>query len=159
MSNFLIYNKRFNNYYSCTLTLLLRCLIVGHSHTPRPAGIASERWTMPSFMFWHTKGDDAVSADKFSDTVDKRVPEYTRALQLTIHTLRVKLKFRRVLWASTALSRVRSEKHNGEAHCAHKSTNPEYKGRFRETVQRTKTKGWQFYCYLNWLLSSGLKIV
>jgi len=28
-----------------------------------------------------------VSADKFPDTVDKRVPECTRALQMTIHTL------------------------------------------------------------------------
>lgn len=140
MFNFLIYNKRSNNYYSCTLPLLSHCLIVGRSHTPRPAGDASERWTMVPFMCWHTKGADAVSADKFPDTVDKRVPEYTRALQLTIHILRVKLKFRRVLWASTALSRVRSQKHNGEARCAHKSINPQYKGRFRETAQWTKKK-------------------
>jgi len=93
--NFLIYNKRFNNYYSCTLPLLSCCLIVGHSHTPRPAGNASERWTMLPFMCWHTKGTDAVSADKFPDTVDKRLREYTRALQLTIHTFNGKIQIQK----------------------------------------------------------------
>jgi hypothetical protein len=157
--SFLIYNKRFNNYYSCTLSLLSCCLIVGHSHTPRPAGNASERWTIQPFMCWHTKSADALSVDKFPDTVDERVPEYTRALQLTVHTLNGEIEIQKSTVGFYCSFWGQKSKHKGKAFCAHKSINPGYKGRFWETAQGTKTKGRQFYCCLNWLLSSGLKIM
>jgi hypothetical protein len=157
--NFLIYNKRFNNYYPCTLPLLSRCLIVGHSHTLRPAGNASERWITLPFIRWHTKALTPWVQTNFltlSTSGYRNIQEHYSWLY-THFT--VKLKFRRVLWASTALSRVKSQKHNGEARCVHQSINAEYKGRFWETVQWAKTKGWQFYCCLSWLLSTELKIM
>lgn len=79
-----------------------------------------------------------MSADRLPDNAGKRVTEYIGALQLTIHTLKMKLKFRRDVWGSTAPSKVRSQEHNGKARCAHKNTNPQYNGRIQRAVPSTE---------------------